>query len=148
MRKVLYTLQLPMSFSCLHFKWSPFLFVYCLLRESDFIMCFNEAIKKVQLWNSSSPLYVSVLLCVSCTVTLAIWQNTLIWFDLLYKLISWSSCYQVLLYKKLGTHVFFSCVHRWFDFCRSRIWCVCHTPLCSFVFCKWWKLQEWQVEGL
>lgn len=82
MRRVLYVLQLPLSLCCLHFKWSPFLSVALLLREADFIICFHEAITNFSHEISLLPVYVCLSLCQNCTVTLAIWQHTMICFVL------------------------------------------------------------------
>lgn len=62
MRRMLYVLQLSVSVCCLHFKWSPFLSVSLLLREDDFIMCFNEPIKNFNHEIPLLPLYVSLSL--------------------------------------------------------------------------------------
>lgn len=147
MRKMLYASQLPVSFSCLHFKRSPFLSVCVLLRESDFIMCFNEANKKLQSWDSSFP-----FACFSLSLSelhcdigyMAGYIDLLCFTSCLTKLPAVKSCFTktfVPMFSLAGST-------RGLIFVGLGFWCVCHTSFCFLVFSKWWKLPEWQLVGL
>ena len=119
MRMVLYVLQLPVSLCCLHFKWSPFLSISLLLRETDFIMCFNEAIKNFNHEIPLLPLYVSVSLSeLHCDISyMAAYIDVLSFPSRLDNPPAIITCFN----RKFSTHVFLSWVPARFDFCRSRI---------------------------
>lgn len=104
-------------------------------------------------------MFLSLFLCQSCTVTLAIWQHTLMlgsffvfvlmsWLDNPAAIITCLDGKLITLFFLSGSPLSLIFVHIgfWWDaFSTSR---ACYASFCFFVFRKWWKVQEWQLEVL
>lgn len=112
-------------------------------------MCFKEAIKKLQSWNSSFPLSVSLpplsLLELLCDIAYMAGYIHFICFP------SWlanppamKSCFTKTLVPMFSLAGFTGGLTS----VGLGFLCVCHTSFCFFVFSKWSNLQEWQLGGL